>query len=77
MSIYGINGIFGSGCIRASNYAKIMQGPFLPVPTVVMLVPQFSIPVVHKELSSPDISKGAGPDDIHLQMVRWLADFFA
>ncbi len=49
--------------------------PTLPVPTVVMPVPQFSIPVVHRELSSLGITKGAGPDDIHRQMVRWLADF--
>ncbi len=42
-----------------------------------MPVPQFSIHAVHKELSSLDISKGAGPDDIHKQMVRWLADFLA
>ncbi len=42
-----------------------------------MPVPQFSIPVVHRELSPLDISKGAGPDDIHPQMVRWLADFLA
>ncbi len=45
-----------------------------PAPTLP--VPHFSIPVVHRELSSLDISKRAGPDDIHLQMVRWLADFF-
>ncbi len=42
-----------------------------------MPVPQFSIPVVHRELSSLDISKGVGPDEIHPQMVRWLADFLA
>ncbi len=47
-----------------------------PIPTVVMPVPQFSILVVHRELSSHDISKGAGSDDIHPQIVRWLADFF-
>ncbi len=40
-----------------------------------MPVPQFLIAVVHRELSSLDISKEAGPDDIHPQMVRWLADF--
>ncbi len=51
--------------------------PTLPVPTVVMPEPQFSIPIVHRQLSSLDISKGAGPDDIHAQMVRWLADFLA
>ncbi len=39
--------------------------PTLPVPSVVMPVPQFSIPVVHRELSSLDISKGAGLDDIY------------
>ncbi len=50
--------------------------PALPVPTVVMPVSQFSIPVVHRELSSLDISKGAGPNDIHPQVVRWIADFF-
>ncbi len=37
----------------------------------------FSIPVVRRELSSLDVSKGAGPHDIHPQMVRWLADFLA
>ncbi len=42
--------------------------PPLPVPTVVMPVPL---------LSSPDMSKGAGPDEIHPQVVRWLADFLA
>ncbi len=42
----------------------------LPVPTVVRPVPQVPIPVVLGELSSLDISKGAGPDDIHPQMVR-------
>ncbi len=51
--------------------------PPLPVPTVVMPVPQLSISVVHRELSSLDISKGAGPDDINPQMVRWLAEFLA
>ncbi len=50
--------------------------PTLPIPTVVMPVTQFSIPFVHRELWSLDISKGAGPD-IHPQMVRWLADFLA
>ncbi len=44
---------------------------------VVMPVPQFSTPVSHRELSSLDISKGADPDDIHLQMVHWIADFLA
>ncbi len=34
-----------------------------------MPVPQFSIPVVYRELSSLDISKGASPDDIHPQIV--------
>ncbi len=28
-------------------------------------------------ISNIHISKGAGPDDIHSQMVRWLADFLA
>ncbi len=42
-----------------------------------MPVPQFSTPVVHKEFSSLDTSKGAGPDDIHPQILRWLADFLA
>ncbi len=51
--------------------------PTLSFPTVVMPVPQFLTPVVHRELSSLDISKGAGPDDIHPQMVRRLADFLA
>ncbi len=51
--------------------------PTLPVPTVVMPVPQFSFTVVHRELSSLDISKGVGPDDIHPQLVRWRADFLA
>ncbi len=46
----------------------------MTVPTVVMPVPQFSILVVHRDLSSLDISKGVGPDEIHPQMVRWLAD---
>ncbi len=61
--------------IFREDYARTT--PTLPVPTVVMPVPQFSIPVVHRELSSLDISKAAGPDDIHRQMVRWLADFLA
>ncbi len=51
--------------------------PTLPVPTFVMPVLQFSIPVVQRELSSLDSSKGAGPDDIQSQMVRWSADFLA
>ncbi len=46
-----------------------------PVPTAVMPMPQFSIPVVHTKLSS--LSKGCGPYEIHPQMVRWLADFLA
>ncbi len=50
--------------------------PTLPVPTVLMPVPQFSITVVQRELSSLDISKGAGPDDNHPQIVAWLADFW-
>ncbi len=45
--------------------------PTLPVPTGVMPL------VVHIDLSNLDISKGAGPDDIRPQMVRWLADFLA
>ncbi len=49
----------------------------MPVPTVVKPVRQCSIPVVHRELASLDISKGAGPDEIHPQMVRWLAAIFA
>ncbi len=47
----------------------------MPVPTVVM--PQFSIPVVHREPSILDIAKGAGPYKFHPQMVRWLADVLA
>ncbi len=54
-----------------------MPTPTLPVPTVVKPVPLFSIPVVQRELSSLDILKGAGPDNIDPQMVRWLADFLA
>ncbi len=50
--------------------------PILPVPTVVIQVPKFSIRVVHRELSSLDISKGAGPDGIHPQMVGWLCRYF-
>ncbi len=57
------------------DYAR--PTPTLPVPTVVMPVPQFSIAVVHRQLSSLDISKGTGPDDIHPQTARWLADFLA
>ncbi len=49
----------------------------MPVSTVVMPAPQFLIPVVHRGLSSLDISKGAGPDEIHPQMVLWRADIFA
>ncbi len=49
----------------------------MPVPTVVMPVPQSSIMVVHKELSCLDISKRADPDCIHPQRGRWLADFVA
>ncbi len=49
----------------------------MPVPTVVKSVRQCSIPVVHRELASLDISKGAGPDEIHPQMIRWLAAIFA
>ncbi len=51
--------------------------PTLPVPTVVMPVPHFAISVVYRELSCFDSSKAASPDDIHLQMVRWLADVVA
>ncbi len=38
---------------------------------------QFAILVVHRELSSLDISKGTGPDDIYPQMAHWLADCLA
>ncbi len=38
---------------------------------------KLSIPVVRRELSSLDVTKGAGPHDILPQMVRWLADFLA
>ncbi len=44
--------------------------PTLRVPTVVMPVSQSSIPVVHREPSSLDISKRAGPDEnYHLDML--------
>ncbi len=45
-------------------------------PTFVMLLPEISTPVVHKEFSSLDISKRAGNYAIHSTMVYWLADFF-
>ncbi len=61
--------------ICRENDARLTQTH--PVPTVVMPVPQFSIPVVHRELSNLDMTKEAGPDDIHRQMVRWRADFLA
>ncbi len=32
---------------------------------------------MRRELSILDISKGAGPDNIHSQVVRWSADFLA
>ncbi len=51
--------------------------PTLPVSIVVMPVPQFSIPVVHRELSSLDISKEVGPNEVHPQMLRWVADFLS
>ncbi len=51
--------------------------PLRPVQTVVMPVPQFSIVIVHGELSSLDISKEAGADDICLHMIRCLADILA
>ncbi len=51
--------------------------PTLPVPTVALPGPQFSTPVVHRKLSVRDTSKGAVPDDIHPQIVRWLVDFLA
>ncbi len=38
--------------------------PSLPVTTVVVPVPQFSTPIVHRKLSSLDA--------IHPQMVQWL-----
>ncbi len=46
-------------------------------PTFVILLPELSIPVVHRELSSLDISKRAAPDAIHSKVVPWLADFLA
>ncbi len=63
----------------SSNFREDDARPTLTLPfsTVVLPVPQFSIPVVHRALSSLNISKGAGHDDIHPQMVRWLADFLA
>ncbi len=61
--------------IFREDYAR--STPTLPVPTAVMPMPQFLVPVVHRELSSLNISKGAGPDDTHPQMVLWLADFLA
>ncbi len=63
--------------LSISRRIFVRPTPTLNVPAVVMPVPQFSIPVVHGELSSLDISKGAGPDDIHPRMVRWLANFLA
>ncbi len=49
----------------------------MPIQTVVMPVQLLSLPVEHRELSILDIPKGTGPDDIHPQMVRWVADFLA
>ncbi len=46
------------------------------LPTVVKPVPQFSTPVVHRELSSLDISKETDRAAIRPRMVRRLADFF-
>ncbi len=43
----------------------------------MMLLSQFSISAVHRDLSSLDTSKGAGPDVIHPQKVRRLADILA
>ncbi len=54
-----------------------MTIPTLPVPTEVIPVPQFLIPVVQREPSGLDISKEGGPDEIQQNKVRWLADFVA
>ncbi len=44
---------------------------------VAMPVPQLSTPVVHREPSCLDISKGAGADAIHSEVVRWFAEIVA
>ncbi len=51
----------------------------MPVTAIsgVMPLPQFSTLVENYELSSLDIPMTAGPDDIHPQMIRWLADLLA
>ncbi len=75
LRLFGLVAVVKRSSIFREDYARTT--PTLPVATVVMPVPQFSIPVVHRELSSLDISKGAGPYDIHPQMVPWLAGFLA
>ncbi len=52
-------------CILRGDDAR--PTPAMAIPTAVMPVSQFLMPVRHRELSSLDISKGDGPDDIH----RW------
>ncbi len=56
---------------------KKRPAPTLPVPLVIMPVPQFSTPVEHRTLSILDPLNGAGPDSTQTQMVRWLADGLA
>ncbi len=75
-NIIGLKDNEGETIFTPSAQAELLKNLYSSIPTVVMPEPQFSIPVVHRELSSLDISKGAGPDGIHLQMARWLTDFF-
>ncbi len=59
-----------SAQVELLNEDDERSAPPLPAPTVVMPVPLVSTPIVHRELSCLDTSKGASPDDIQPQMGR-------
>ncbi len=51
--------------------------PALSIPSVMTGIPAFTPCLVHKELSTLDTSKNAGPDQLHPKLLKWLATFLA
>ncbi len=69
--------------ILANYYASVYRTgegrdhSLLPDPSKGMNAPHFTPAAIHKELSTLDTTKGAGPDQLHLFILQILANFLA
>ncbi len=69
--------ILANYCASVYRTDEGRDHPSLPELSTIINAPCFTPAVVHKELSTLDTAKGAGPDDLHPFMLQILADFLA